>query len=451
MFISDMPDEKLLKQLKRIESLALLITIFIASLILLSWLSPVVSSALPAVWSQMKANTALAILFAALSLRPFNQASPTTKFIIQLMGASLTLLLSGTALFEHLSNTKTGLDTLIAADSLSPMPGRMSLQSASFLVLTGFLLLIKHNGQGLLGRILDLINITLIGFVFILIAGYIFNAAHLIGQSEYIRTSPQTLVCFILLVVIITSRRAAHGLFSVLIGQGVGSVFARLMLPAALLLTFLVIGVGAELFATNILSLPYAAAFSALALSAILIALVLFLARKINRLDAQLRVISVTDELTNVYNRRGFFLLGEQALKTSRRALEPTSVLFFDINGLKRVNDTLGHDAGSQLIVDVARMLKKTFRANDVIGRLGGDEFGVVVQGNQADLAPALKRLEQAVEEANNSSDRLYQISFSIGAITAELQSEESLEELVNKADELMYENKRQGRKTEPR
>lgn len=327
----------------------------------------------------------------------------------------------------------------------------MSLHSASFLVLTGLLLLIKHNSRGLLGRIFDLINITLIGFVLILIAGYIFNATHLIGQSEYIRTSPQTLVCFSLLVAIITSRRAVHGLFSVLIGQGIGSVFARLMLPAALLLTFLVISIGAELLVANILSLPYATAFSALALSAILITLVLFLASKINRLDAQLRVISVTDELTDIYNRRGFFLLGEQALKTSRRALEPTSVLFFDVNGLKRVNDTLGHDTGSQLIIDVARLLKKTFRTNDVIGRLGGDEFGVIVQGNQADLAPALKRLEQAVEEANNSSGKLYQISFSIGAITAEPQSEESLEKLVNKADELMYENKRQGRETEPR
>ncbi len=80
--------------------------------------------------------------------------------------------------------------------------------------------------------------------------------------------------------------------------------------------------------------------------------------------------MSLDDELTGLHNRRGFYLLGEQALQNARRSGEALTVFFFDADGLKKINDTLGHDAGSELLRDIATLLRTTFRASDIVGRL---------------------------------------------------------------------------------
>ena len=89
--------------------------------------------------------------------------------------------------------------------------------------------------------------------------------------------------------------------------------------------------------------------------------------------EAEVRQLSLTDELTGLYNRRGFFLLAEQQLKIARRTQTPCCVLFADLDGLKKINDTIGHELGDRAIVDAAQILKETFRDADIVARLGGD------------------------------------------------------------------------------
>ena len=90
-----------------------------------------------------------------------------------------------------------------------------------------------------------------------------------------------------------------------------------------------------------------------------------------------LREASVTDELTGLLNRRGFMLLADQQLKLATRERRRSILLFIDLNGMKTINDNLGHDVGDKALKDTAALLKRVFRSTDVIGRLGGDEFVV--------------------------------------------------------------------------
>lgn len=121
---------------------------------------------------------------------------------------------------------------------------------------------------------------------------------------------------------------------------------------------------------------------------------------------------------------------------------------FSDADGLKKINDTLGHDVGSELLRDIATLLRTVFRSRDVVGRLGGDEFAVIIHGRQAELTPALQRLDDMIEAANGTGSKAYRISISGGGATTEPQSNETFAGLVDRADAAMYHVKRQRRAT---
>ncbi|MEG4497720.1 diguanylate cyclase [Microcoleus sp. F10-C6] len=161
------------------------------------------------------------------------------------------------------------------------------------------------------------------------------------------------------------------------------------------------------------------------------------------RAEAEVRQLSVTDELTGLYNRRGFFLLAEQQLKIARRTQTSYFILFADLDGLKNINDTLGHEMGDRVIVDAAQILKKTFREADIVARLGGDEFALFItnfSGNSSINFHA--RLQENIDRFNQQSERAY-ISISLGVEFGDLNNEVLLEKLLAKADKLMYEHKR--------
>ena len=101
----------------------------------------------------------------------------------------------------------------------------------------------------------------------------------------------------------------------------------------------------------------------------------LALGSKTNQLENAIRELSLRDELTSLYNRRGFYVLAEQAYRLAQRAGESFFVLFIDVDGLKKTNDELGHEVGSELLRSIAGLIEHTFRETDVIGRIGGDEF----------------------------------------------------------------------------
>ncbi|GJF11615.1 hypothetical protein NGTWS0302_12430 [Mycolicibacterium cyprinidarum] len=154
--------------------------------------------------------------------------------------------------------------------------------------------------------------------------------------------------------------------------------------------------------------------------------------------------LSVTDDLTGLNNRRGFHLLADPALKSARSHGHSCLLGFIDIDGLKRVNDTAGHDAGDTLICDVAEAVRGALRPSDILARLGGDEFCLLV--TECDDPAALKdRLTDAFRRFNDTGVRPYRLSASIGVVHAPPTDISTLDELLALADELMYEDKKSG------
>lgn len=157
---------------------------------------------------------------------------------------------------------------------------------------------------------------------------------------------------------------------------------------------------------------------------------------------SEVRLLSLTDVLTGLYNRRGFFVQAELVYKLARRKRGRSAVIFADIDGLKRVNDTLGHEMGDQLIRDTANVFRQSFRRADVISRLGGDEF---VAYTLDDERPGviLERIAANLHAFNLMQERPYTVSVSAGLVECDPADDKTLADYVLLADERMYAAKR--------
>lgn len=157
-----------------------------------------------------------------------------------------------------------------------------------------------------------------------------------------------------------------------------------------------------------------------------------------------LRNLSLTDDLTGLYNRRGFFTLADQHLKSARRAKREASLIYTDMDGLKMINDAHGHDEGSTALKEIADVLRRTFRSSDIIARIGGDEFVVLeTYAGPTDSQSSIARLQENLRRHNAESVHDYELSLSIGVVCAGLDDCSTIEALLSRGDELMYEEKR--------
>ena len=165
------------------------------------------------------------------------------------------------------------------------------------------------------------------------------------------------------------------------------------------------------------------------------------------RTARELEALSLADALTGLRNRRGFTMLAEQQLKAARRLGQPLLLLFADVDGLKPVNDILGHAAGDALLCEAATVLAGCFRDMDIVARMGGDEFAVLQIDAGSDEAPAVvERLAAAIAAANAAPGRTCKLSVSLGAAAFDPAVSCTLDELLQLADKRMYAAK-QGRK----
>ena len=170
-----------------------------------------------------------------------------------------------------------------------------------------------------------------------------------------------------------------------------------------------------------------------------------------NRMQSALRALSLLDDLTGIYNRRGFMTLAEHEVKLARRRQVGFYLIFIDLDGMKEINDHHGHQAGDQALVATAQLLSDTFRGSDVVARMGGDEFAVITtEANGDGPTPILNRLESAVQRHNQAHPQRPPLSISIGVVFYAPESNRSMEDLLEEADRLMYEHKRSKRACRP-
>lgn len=164
---------------------------------------------------------------------------------------------------------------------------------------------------------------------------------------------------------------------------------------------------------------------------------------RIKTMEAKLRALSLTDELTGLYNRRGFFTVGEQLLKQSRRQKTGIFVLYADVDDLKEINDKWGHREGDIALIHAADILRGTFRESDIIARIGGDEFVVLAMETAKTSAEKLENRLQLILNGRNARNQRYKLSLSVGIVYCAPECLYSIDELLIQGDQLMYEQKK--------
>ncbi|QXE21818.1 diguanylate cyclase with GAF sensor [Richelia sinica FACHB-800] len=158
--------------------------------------------------------------------------------------------------------------------------------------------------------------------------------------------------------------------------------------------------------------------------------------------EAKVRRLSLTDELTGLHNRRGFFILAEQQLRLIQRSRTTASILFIALEHLKYINDSFGREAGDDAIVALASILKRSLRTSDTIGRLEGNKFIILTQGNDPGCEVIQQRLNAAIHKFNQTQNQLFELEITIGVQAFEPSQPLSLDDLVTLAH--MHMNQRQ-------
>ncbi|MFB3897277.1 MAG: GGDEF domain-containing protein, partial [bacterium] len=162
------------------------------------------------------------------------------------------------------------------------------------------------------------------------------------------------------------------------------------------------------------------------------------------KMEETLRELSLTDELTGLYNRRGFMTLAAQQLKIADRLKQELCLIYTDVDKMKWINDTLGHKEGDRALIETASVLRNTFRASDVIARIGGDEFvGLAIETLDKSHDMILNRLQENITAQNIHGTRSYQLSISVGIAQYKPDNPVTIEELLDQADREMYAQKR--------
>ncbi|MBP3887547.1 MAG: diguanylate cyclase [Cellulosilyticum sp.] len=162
------------------------------------------------------------------------------------------------------------------------------------------------------------------------------------------------------------------------------------------------------------------------------------------QVEDKLATLSQTDELTGLLNRRGFFNLAQSKYDASITNHEFGILFYADMDGLKTINDTYGHHEGDYAIITMSKILKQAFLNHDIIGRIGGDEFVILSINQSADyIEYVTEKVNLLCNEFNSSSNKPYTLSISIGSIFYCSDHHDSLENLLTKADQILYKQKK--------
>lgn len=436
-------DPTLLRRISLVQFACLGIAALIAAAILAAWLVHGVGAWFPDGWYLMKFNTGVCMLLSAVGLGLLSGKPAAIRLWSGRTMATIVFLLAAVALYEHLSGRLSGLDVMLAADPTSNKPGLMSTQTSIFLLLMSISLLLASVHQERLRAPVAVLTALLVLHTLIILSGYCSSAVQLFGQSMAIRTSPHTLTCMLLLAIGMVAWRTQSGSFALLAGQGLGSQLARRILPCALLLPLVLMLCGTTMTHAGWLSPTVAVGLTIAVIAAAFSAVVALAGQRINRMERDLRELSLTDELTGVLNYRGFVLLGEQSFREAQRSNAMLTLLVFDIENAKEISESMGHGVALRLMRDMAEILRKNFDPADIVARTESDEFAVITKDENAGGVIALMRVGERVEAINNVPDRAYPIHFSVGEATSDPASGESFQQLVERAGLMRRQRKR--------
>jgi len=154
--------------------------------------------------------------------------------------------------------------------------------------------------------------------------------------------------------------------------------------------------------------------------------------------------MALVDELTGIYNRRGLFTLAEHQLRIANRKERRLLLIFIDLDGMKQINDNVGHNEGDLVLIETGKILTSVFRSSDIVARIGGDEFAVLALETAENTLDVIRtRIQEKVELYNTKNNLSYKLSLSMGIVEYNPENPCSIDKLMAQADKLMYEEKR--------
>jgi len=437
------PDPALLQGLAVVQQSSLAVVALIALTVFAGWLFPSFAAHLPMFATRLSVPMALTVLLSALSLALSESGSHLSLPIASRYIAAQAGLLAILILLESFYRMFPAVDVLLEADRATGNTGGLPIHSPAAFVLLSISMMLVTARSVVVRRIADVLIPVMCLVTLVLLSENIFGALGLVRLSADNMISPLLLLCLVVLTWVVAMRQTENGIWSIFIGAGIGSRIARGFAPVLLLIPFLVEVVRNQIAPANLVPEQYGAAILTSLAAGLSMVLLLILVWRINSMEKEIHDLTLRDELTRLYNMRGFYLLGEQTLRLAQRAELPFSVLFIDLDGLKKINDDLGHNVGSSYLADTGELVMACFRETDVKGRFGGDEFVVAGQFSMVGIELAASRLQSMAAEHNQKHPKKYPLSLSVGWVTLDHPSNESLKELVRRADQMMYQEKR--------
>lgn len=443
----------------RVVTAASLLALAVSSLVLCGWTLDVemLKRIFPTLVA-MNPITALAFILLSVSLWLSSTEHMGRKGrVAAQVCAGLVALVGLLKLIEVLCGWTVGIDQVLFTskllDDVTGQPNRIAPNTAFNLLLFGCALLlfdVKIRGRFYLAQFCI---ITSMLASLLPIIGYAYGTRMLYGIGHFIPMALHTALTFLTLGIGSLFARPGRGLTVTIVDKGVSGVMVRRLLPAVVALPVVMGWLRLEGQRLNLYENELGVALMAVAHILILATLVWWNSFQLFRIDTrrkqaetQLQELTLTDDLTGLRNRRGFFFLTEHEFKLARNKRTGIELwlIYADLDGLKKINDSLGHDAGSRAIVQTAEVLKGTFRETDIIARLGGDEFVILAVGNAADSGNIMQARLQENLRGFNIRERLpYRLSLSIGIVRIDAERDTSLEDVLKEADRAMYEDKR--------
>ena len=409
--------------------------------------------------ASIEVNTSLGLIFMGVSLWLLLPDPP--RRVCRNWGlffGALVTSIGAITVVEYALGLDMHIDQLLFRDRVGAIAthsaGRMPLGTAMTFLTLGLALLLldwrTHSGP----RTAQLLSLWAVFAAVMSWSGYLSGAVAIYRLFSYTPIAVYTALVLFMLGAAVFFARPKVGIAGDLTGRFLGSAMARRFLPAVIVLPILgawirVLGQRAGLFGAE-LGLAWNLTINVLTLSL----LVWLNARKLNKTEESLEEVreaknllydaSLKDELTGLYNRRGFLTFAEEQIKLACSGRRELLVVFADVDRLKAINDGYGHSEGDHALKRAAEVLLTVFRDTDVVARMGGDEFAVLA----LDCPPAgLTRINAHFEKMLrivNDSDHPWKLSISVGTVHVDSKHQLSISELLSKADKMMYGQKRE-------
>lgn len=397
--------------------------------------------------TSMKANAALSFMLLAGTL---HLAAGRKHHLVQRWLAGSAMLLGGLALFEYMTGQPLGIDQLIVQDPVASLhPGRMSPISALNFVLLGLALIPFERMSAAVREILGLAVAMTSMFA---VVGYFYGVPALYGAINlgWTPVATHTGVSFILLAVGFLFIPRDGGWVRIFHGRSIAAMVARFLVPVAIMVP---IFLGAVFMHENLSGghLALAMALSVVSNVVLLVALIWYFSFMVQRTEEEretLRHQAETDRLTGIYNRRYFETQLDQEVERTRRYGTSLSLIIFDIDWFKKLNDRYGHLVGDRVLMRVARECERNLRSIDVFCRYGGEEFAIIAPETGATSALLLaRRIREAV--ASMTRDGYTEpVTISAGVATWD-KTFARKEDLIAAADKALYRAKDLGKNRE--